>query len=557
MVRLWTTGIKMSSPHPSDAADRALVSEADVAAKLQKSEMRRRRAQQSPYEVPINKTVFAEETANRREEMRKFLALPIEEKATHAARALAKLKNELVGELEEEEREEEDEKKKSLKQIRSKAAFPKQTPSAHELKITTAKGEKLTKESRHELLLMERQQAVLELSLITKRSEILKMEKAVAKEERKVKQLEKLIKRDSQKFEAFLRENERKSVEARALFEREEKSKQEKNAAMKKLTAEMRTIQSELEQYEDALADYLKYKDFLFRLSPPEWQDKQKSKDSKTKTSSEQNDGQEPTETGLERKLPPVRATREKTCPLDYDSLEDEPELYFTDPQQLLDLMSELTEQNLSLIQNSARVGEMLAKLRQTVDTTRRKIENEEEKITLQIKELNQKLDKEKARGAKLEQMVQLHVSLSSRDQDEMLDALDEKVTEVYSGCVEDGIADLSTLQKVAEIESRVFSLLQGLEGVPAERLAAVKKVKDSEKRSRMREEKLMEQREKQEERMRRYLERSLADSKKISGKKLMPRCMPAVKKAAVADVDSKPTQDDVNDYLFGLDDTE
>ncbi|XP_043983340.1 cilia- and flagella-associated protein 100-like [Gambusia affinis] len=553
----------MSSPHPSVGADRALVSEADVAAKLQKAEMRRR-AQQSPYKVPNNKTVFAlssEETENRREEMRKFLALPIEEKATHAARAQAKLKNELMGVLEEEEEEEdgeeENEKKKSLKQIRSKAAFPKETSRTHELKITTAKGEKLTKESRHELLLMERQQAVLELSLMTKRSEILKMEKAVAKEERKLKQLEKLIEMDNQKFEAFLRENERKSVEARALFEREEKSKQEKNAAIKELTDEMRTIQSELEKYEDALTGYLKYKDFLFRLSPAEWQDEQKSKDSKTKTSSEQSDGQEPTETGLERKFPPVTATREKTCSLDYDSLEDKPELYFTDPQQLLDLMSELTEQNLSLIQNSATTGEALAKLRQTVDTTRRKIENKEEKIALQIKELNQKLDKEKARGAKLEQMVQLHVSLSSQDQDEMLDALDKKVTEVYSGCVENRITDLKTLQKVAKIESRVFSLLQSLEGMPVERLAVVKKVKDSEKRSRMREEKLMEQREKQKERMRKYLERSLADSKKISGKKLMPRCMPAVKKVEVADVDNKPAEDDINDYLFGLDDTE
>lgn len=44
------------------------------------------------------------------------------------------------------------------------------------------------------------------------------MEKAVAKEERKLKQLEKLIERDNQKFEEFLRENERKSVEARALW---------------------------------------------------------------------------------------------------------------------------------------------------------------------------------------------------------------------------------------------------------------------------------------------------------------------------------------------------
>uniref|UniRef100_A0A3P9N7D7 Cilia and flagella associated protein 100 n=1 Tax=Poecilia reticulata TaxID=8081 RepID=A0A3P9N7D7_POERE len=413
------------------------------------------------------------------QEMRKFLALPIEEKATHAARALAKLKNELVGELE--EGEEENEKKKSLKQIRSKAAFPKQTRSTHELKITTAKGGSARKGWRSSAF----------LSQMTKRSEILKMEKAVAKEERKLKQLEKLIERDNQKFEEFLRENERKSVEARALW-------------------------VELEKYEDALTDYLKYKDFLFRLSPPEWQDEKKSKDSKVKSSSEQNDGQEvePSETGIWNNnlaLLWLIAYLIARCILLFKSnhlfvcfLFDKPELYFTDPQQLLDLMSELTEQNLSLIQNSARAGEALEKLRQT------------EKIALQIKELNQKLDKEKARGAKLEQMVQLHVSLSSQDQDEMLHALDEKVTEVYSACVENRITDLSTLQKVAKIESRVFSLLQSLEGMPVERLAVVKKVKDSEKRSRMREEKLMEQREKQKERMRRYLERSLADSKKI-----------------------------------------
>uniref|UniRef100_A0A3B5Q7G8 Cilia and flagella associated protein 100 n=1 Tax=Xiphophorus maculatus TaxID=8083 RepID=A0A3B5Q7G8_XIPMA len=442
------------------------------------------------------------------QEMRKFLALPIEEKATHAARALAKLKNELVGELEEEE--EENEKKESLKQIRSKAAFPKQTPSTHELKITTAKGGNAREGWRSSL------------SLMTKRSEILKMEKAVAKEERKLKQLEKLIERDNQKFEEFLRENERKSVEARALFEREEKSKQEKNAVIKKLTAEMRTIQSELEKYEDALTDYLKYKDFLFRLSPAEWQDEQKSKDSKTKTSSKQNDGQEPTETGIWNNslallwliLRGQFALHQNVIPLEClsavfhlcrpSSIQDKPELYFTDPQQLLDLMSELTEQNLSLIQNSARAGEALAKLRQTSD-----------------KQLVLKYQLFVVSKAfiifKLLAVGFFFFFLYFFDfQDKMLDALNKKVTEVYSGCVENRITDLSTLQKVAKIESRVFSLLQSLEGMPVERLAVVKKVKESEKRSRMREEKLMEQREKQKERMRRYLERSLADSKKI-----------------------------------------
>lgn len=64
------------------------------------------------------------------QEMRKFLALPIDEKTTHTARVTAKLKNELVGELEDEEEEEKkggNEKMKNLKPIKSRTALPKQT----------------------------------------------------------------------------------------------------------------------------------------------------------------------------------------------------------------------------------------------------------------------------------------------------------------------------------------------------------------------------------------------------------------------------------------------
>lgn len=48
--------------------------------------------------------------------------------------------------------------------------------------------------------------------------------------------------------------------------------------------------------------------------------------------------------------------------------------MYFTDPQQLLDLMAELTEQNLSLIQDSARVEEKLEELQHAIEATRREM---------------------------------------------------------------------------------------------------------------------------------------------------------------------------------------
>jgi len=56
-----------------------------------------------------------------------------------------------------------------------------------------------------------------QLLLMTKRSEISRMDRAIAKEEKQLKQLEKIIERDNHKFEEFLRENEIKSVEARTL----------------------------------------------------------------------------------------------------------------------------------------------------------------------------------------------------------------------------------------------------------------------------------------------------------------------------------------------------
>ncbi|XP_054872316.1 cilia- and flagella-associated protein 100 isoform X2 [Amphiprion ocellaris] len=579
----------MSTPQPKGKemfSGILAMSETDNSAKLQKAGMRKKRTQLSPFKVPDSNSIFllsVNERGDQKEERRKFLALPIDEKTTHAVRMMAKLKNELVGELEEEEEEEGNEQMKDLKQIRSKTVLPKQTAGRHELKI---KRENIAKGSKYDLISMERQKAVLELSLITKRSEILRMDKAIAKEERQLKQLEKTIERDNLNFEEFLRENEKKSVEARTLFEKEAKLKQERNTEIKKLTAEMGTIKSEIAKFEEILIDYKRYKELLFKLSPPEWQEAQKTKKTKVLSGkdAQHNQNLEPEEmadensklspnlelkvSGPGRELPSTTETGPSSAhsgtlvtnsKLDSDGLEyeDEPELYFTDPQQLLDLMTELTEQNLSLIQNSARVEEKLEELKQFMETTRRKIEKDEEQIALQINDMNQRIDKEKARGAKLKQKVQLHVSLNTEDQDMMMDALGERVAEVHRSCVDDRMTNLSTLEKLANIEYHMSLLLQGLESIPEEKLELMKKIKDSEKRTRQREEKLREQREKQQERMRRYLERSLADSKKITGRKLMPRYMPVAQKVKVSNEDNIPAEDELHEYLFGTEDTE
>lgn len=69
--------------------------------------------------------------------------------------------------------------------------------------------------------------------------------------------------------------------------------------------------------------------------------------------------------------------------------------------------------------------------------------------------------------------------------EDAMLDALSEKVAKVHRSCVDDRMTNLSTFEKVANIENCMLSLLEGLESIPGETLESMRKIKESEKRTR------------------------------------------------------------------------
>lgn len=51
-------------------------------------------------------------------------------------------------------------------------------------------------------------------------------------------------------------------------------------------------LYSELEKCEEILTDYKRYKDVLFKLSPPEWQEAQSTKASRAKAQTEEEAGE-------------------------------------------------------------------------------------------------------------------------------------------------------------------------------------------------------------------------------------------------------------------------
>ncbi|XP_061541773.1 cilia- and flagella-associated protein 100 [Phycodurus eques] len=451
-----------------------------------------------------------------------------------------------------------------VQELRDFRRLPIHKKASYAARMTAEQREGLrAREGKHDLISTERQKAVLEISLMTKRSEICKMDKAVVKEERRLKELEKTIEKDTQSFAVFLRENEKKSLEAQTFLERETESKQETTADIKKLTSEISTIRSEVADYDDILHEYKRYGELLFKLSPPEWQEAQRAKRLRKvqvdkNTADERNT--EPQDLTVKQDLEdnmaraqPRRSSNPKEHGPDVDrsECEDNPELYFTDPKRLIALMTELTEQNLSLIKNSARAEETLEELKQSMEAIRKRTKKDEELLTRQIDELKKRIGEEKTRASEMKKKVQLHVLLSTEDEDDMMRALGEKVAEVYRCCVDDRLSSPSTLQKLASIEKQMSSLLHCLEDIPKESLEMVQKIKDSERRTRQREEKLKLQREKQIQRMKKYLERSRSDAKKTSGRKLMPRCIPFAQKVNVKTAESAPPDDGFSDYFF------
>lgn len=76
--------------------------------------------------------------------------------------------------------------------------------------------------------------------------------------------------------------------------------------------------------------------------------------------------------------------------------------MYFTRPQQLLDIFAGLEERNLFLIQNSQETEEQLEELKQKLEVTQTKMEKEKVDLNSQIDALVDNIKAEEAKAAAL-----------------------------------------------------------------------------------------------------------------------------------------------------------
>ncbi|XP_051985520.1 cilia- and flagella-associated protein 100 [Xyrauchen texanus] len=401
---------------------------------------------------------------------------------------------------------------------------------------------------------------LLEYSLAVKRGEVQLLEQMTTEEEKKLIRVEKLLNDDAILFEEFLKEHDKNSVDAIKIAEQETKVKLEKIAEIKKITCKMGPIKSDISKYEDILKQHTKYKEFLMKLSPPEWQKKQRSRSrsitniesegkqtEKIKKKGERKISVPDSRSGESRVTCELSSTREvqsrhvvKSCHenskiaafgTDSSDNKEDPELFFTDPQELLNLITELEEQNISLIQNSREREEALEEFRKSAELTCKNMESETKQLKRHIDIMTDTIQRERTAELELRSRLLSFGKYKLEDQDKTLDIISRKVEEVYHSCVGETEAKLSTLLMLTAIEDKLGKLLENTDRISRDCMTIAERVKEKQRRIRLRDEKMLLQMKHQEERQKKALERSHAEIKKMSIKKMMPRSPPPVHK--------------------------
>ncbi|KAI8918642.1 hypothetical protein DFJ77DRAFT_456369 [Powellomyces hirtus] len=462
------------------------------------------------------------------------------------------------------------------------------------------------KENLHDFIAKKREMFLVQYALGVKREEMRKLEEIAQAEEQKLLDDEKALEEDAAKFDAFLKENDKNSVEAIKKAEQETKAKLEKIQEIKKLNVHIMSIRSDMSKNEDQLKDLQRYREFLDKLTPREWfEDRAKEKrkefreldragssengaatgkgpgGTKSRRSGKRSTGRgggggggkttlvrirgsDPTATSSSSNADDVAdgddtdatahdggGEADATELPDFLNEDDEALLFFKTPQQLLDIFAELEENNLALIQNCQETEETLEELKQKIVDTEARMDQETQSLKHQIDFLNAAIAREEDKAKMLEERAKMFSTgnLGGESQEKLLEELNHKVKEVYRRCIGDNEATLSTLTMLTTIENRLENLFETIEMMPPDKVEQAEKMKDKERRQRLREEKMEAQRLLQEERVQRALERARAPVIKKTGKPIAFRSAPPQKKKRKEEDTKKKEEEDLEYY--------
>ncbi|XP_048213907.1 coiled-coil domain-containing protein 38 isoform X6 [Perognathus longimembris pacificus] len=418
---------------------------------------------------------------------------------------------------------------------------------------------------------------LLEYALATKKNTIKKLDKCMTTKENQLKKAEKKLQDDAMAFEEFLRENDQRSVDALKIAAQETLHKLQMTAELKKANMEMQMVKSDIAKTEFLLREYMQYGHFLFKLSPKHWQIQQTLKKSQAaksttalpkivpkitvsshkkhhrvdgsektseKTSSDEYSTGKVSKGKQRKKSIYIPEPKKSSSRPDSSSSEDsidlfldgyinftlEPEIYFKEPEELLQVLTELEEQNLNLVQYSQEIDENLEDVNRREKILQDKISSNVTFLLEHKEMLKAQCMREEEKAAELELRSRLFNfgEFNSDTQEKLIQSLSKKINQVYTICIGDAeVGSMTAVQKLVKVENRLVELSDLIESIPKENVEAIERIKQKERRQKIRDEKMREKQLHQEERLKAALQRAVAQPKKKLGRRLIYRSKP------------------------------
>jgi len=486
---------------------------------------------ENPFVLPKDDDIYHLEEKGPQKKERKKKELRAHEKSTYISRMRAcdtSLVKNITKSVEDEMKRRNEEKK----------------PTDWDLGV--AKDRIVEKEGMQEYIDKKRELFFARFVTKAKEEEMKRLDSLARAERRDIELQQRQCKAKAIKFDAFLKSLDDESMKMMKQAEVQTNKKMQTQQDIKKLNAAIMAVTSEIQKHEDSLKEFQIYKKFLDSLAPREWKSEiRRLRDIRkgliVPEEEKKEEKEEHSEKNEKNEKEKVEQNKNAVIEVDEDDLGDDeeaefPDLYFTEPNQLLDILGDLEEQNLSLIQNSQETEESLDQMKANIMVQKQKMDEETNVLKQQIDTLEIGIQKESERARELEQRAAVFDVNSEHhkktEEEKMMEKVDKRVAQLYSFCVGDSESNMTTMQMLTSIEVCLEDLLCFMERTPLEKIEAAEQVKEQQRKDALKRELLESGKKQAEERRRREIERQNADVKPKKGKQLVFRSNPPPSKA-------------------------
>ncbi|OMJ69461.1 hypothetical protein SteCoe_32808 [Stentor coeruleus] len=345
-----------------------------------------------------------------------------------------------------------------------------------------------------------------------------KIRKRISNKESALKRSEEMLNNDYTRFTEHIDKNKRTKEEAINRANQETQAKKEKETEIKQLEQRKAGITAEISRNEELLESLKKHKEFLDRLTPPDWLNKQKLafqykyqqlknnwvqkqslEDSYETLNDPEIDSKDSISSISGKKPRNLSLAKNKNLEKKFDELvargiinvysEDDEKMYFTDPDQLSTILKEFEDNNLFLIELIQEMDHTLEVAKSELDyfkvKNEKKIEETRREKDMLSKSLN--LNREK-----LSMMTRRISSIENKkESNKSAQNLRDEIGKCYASMGFENDSGLQPIEMLKIIENKINSLLNDvkfLRYVMEEKINKLEQEKETERREFVRE---------------------------------------------------------------------